>query len=477
VGALAVEFSRLGHDVALLIPGYQQVDVVAQNRKEVTQLSVHTEDGPRPCTVQQLSAVNQASSGGRLRTFALYHEEFFNRAELYQEAGQDYSDNLERFAFFCRAVMEFLIKLAELESWSPEVLHVHDWQTALCAVYLKTLYEATPSLRHLQSVLTLHNLGYQGLFPVEKFGATGLPQYYFTPRYLEFFGSINLLKGGIVFADMLTTVSPTYSREIQTKEYGFGLEGVLADRKDDLYGIVNGIDDELWDPRTDHYLDHQYSAGQWKGKALCKTELQRELGLPRQRVPLLAIIARLTSQKGIDLVIDLLPELVEMNAQIVVLGTGEYCYERQLHEWAQRYPKRISFLKVFDERMAHRIEASADIFLMPSRYEPCGLSQMYSLRYGTVPIVRKTGGLADTVTNYTPLSMKEMRATGFTFIDPNSEVFLTTIMLALQVFHNKTEWKQLAVTGMAQELSWRRSAGRYIDLFRVGLQKGPRRLW
>jgi starch synthase len=400
-----------------------------------------------------------------LRAFALYHDPFFNRSDLYQEAGRDYTDNLERFAFFCRAVMDFVITLADRESWCPDILHAHDWQTALCPVYLKTIYRTNPFLAHVRCVFTLHNLGFQGLFPADRFPVIGLGANYFTPQYLEFYGSVNLLKGGIVFADGLTTVSPTYSREIQNAQYGFGLEGVLAARRDVLHGIVNGIDDEIWNPRTDPYLSHHYSAEQWEGKALCKSELQRELGLPRRRVPLLAVIARLTSQKGIDLVINVLPDLVELKLHIVILGTGDSAYEQQFFDWSRRYPKQISFKKMFDERMAHRIEAGADILLMPSRYEPCGLSQLYSLRYGTVPIVRKTGGLADTVTNYTPLGMKEMRATGFTFAEPNSEAFLTSVMLALQVFRAKSQWKQIATTGMRQDLGWLRSAEKYIDLF------------
>ena len=269
----------------------------------------------------------------------------------------------------------------------------------------------------------------------------------------------------MVFADRLTTVSPTYSREIQTAEYGCGLEGVITERKAVLSGIVNGIDATLWNPRTDRYLPAPYTFSDLSGKVRCKQMLQRELGLRQLKGPLLAVIARLTSQKGIDLVIDILPELMGLNAQVVILGTGDPLYEAQVRELGERYSGRIAVRNVFDEGLAHRIEAGADMFLMPSRYEPCGLSQLYSLRYGTVPIVRKTGGLADTVVGYTPSALRELRATGFTFTDTNSASLLTAVLLALSVYRKKADWQRLIKAGMEQDLSWTRSASTYIQLF------------
>ncbi|MBX3237344.1 MAG: glycogen synthase GlgA [Nitrospiraceae bacterium] len=467
VGALAVEFCRLGHDVNLLIPGYRQLLAAASHRKEVARLVVPTVSGMAKVGIHEISAggESQPAGAGRLRIFAISHDASFDRAGLYQEGGADYPDNLERFSLFCRAVMEWLVFLGEHESWYADILHLHDWQTALCAAYQKTLYQTTSAFKNLRTILTVHNLGYQGLFPGKSFPTTGLPVQYFGPKHLEFYGSVNLLKGGLVFSDALTTVSPTYSREIQTKEFGFGLEGVLEERKGVLHGIVNGIDDSLWNPATDPHLRYHYSVEDLSGKARCKSDLQKEVGLPQQSVPLLSVIARLTSQKGIDLIVALLPELIELDLQLVVLGTGDQMYERTLTEWAERYPKKIAFRQAFDEGLAHRIEAGADLFLMPSRYEPCGLSQLYSLRYGTVPIVRKTGGLADTVCNYAPVAAKAKRSTGFVFVDSSSESLLASIMLALEVYRDKAEWRGIATAGMRQELNWQQSAAKYIQLF------------
>ena len=466
VGALALEFAKLGHDVCVILPAYRQVDALGYRMTEVARLSVPAWQGVIDARVQEILAPPlQVKGPGRLRVLAIRHDPFFARPGLYQEAGRDYTDNLDRFAFFCRAVMELLVYFGEHEGWRPDLLHVHDWQAALCAVYLRTLYHAQPSLSRTRSVLTIHNLGYQGLFPPEQFSVTGLPLHLFTPAALEFYGRINLLKGGLVFADLLTTVSPTYSQEIQTPEYGCGLEGVISERKHVLHGIVNGIDAELWNPATDQYLTAQYSPSDMSGKARCKKALQRELGLRSVKGPLLGVIARFTSQKGIDLVIEILPDLMELDAQVAILGTGDPLYEQQMRELAERYPGKIAVRNAFDEGLAHRIEAGADMFIMPSRYEPCGLTQLYSLRYGTVPIVRKTGGLADTVVGYTPRALNETRATGFSFMDASSASLLTCLLLALSVYRKKSDWQRLVKTGMTQDLSWARSAAIYLQLF------------
>lgn len=474
VGSLAVEFAKLGHDVCVVLPAYRQVDALGYRMTEVARLSVPAWQGVIDAQVQEIFApLLQVKGPGRLRVLTVRHDPFFGRSGLYQEAGRDYPDNLDRFVYFCRAVMELLVHLGENKGWQADLLHVHDWQAALCAVYLRTLYHAQPSLSHTRSVLTIHNLGYQGLFPPEQFSLTGLPLHVFTPAALEFYGRINLLKGGLVFADLLTTVSPTYSQEIQTPEYGCGLEGVISERKDALSGIVNGIDAELWNPATDRYLTAPYSLSDMSGKARCKKALRRELGLRPLKGPLLGVIARLTSQKGIDLVIDILPDLMDLDVQVVILGTGDPNYEQQVCELAERYPGRIAFRNAFDEGLAHRIEAGADMFIMPSRYEPCGLSQLYSLRYGTVPIVRKTGGLADTVVGYTPRALKESRAAGFSFTDTSSASLLSCILLALSVYRKKADWQRLVKTGMEQDLSWARSAAIYLQLFQeVVLREG-----
>jgi starch synthase len=396
----------------------------------------------------------------------LGHDPLFSRQGLYGEAGSDYPDNLERFAFFCRATMELLLAFAKVSRWTPDALHAHDWQAALSVVYLKSLYAKRPEFRKLGALLTVHNLGYQGLFPASAFPKTGLEPELFTPKTLEFYGQANLLKGGLVFADLLTTVSPTYSREIQTPEFGFGLDGVLRERQDRLSGVVNGIDAEAWNPATDSHLAAHYSSSDLAGKRRCKEALQRELSLPVRAVPLLAVISRFTSQKGLDLVAAVLPELMRLDVQVALLGTGDPPLELQFQSFRMRYPDKIGVRIGFDDALAHAIEAGADLFLMPSRYEPCGLSQLYSLRYGTVPIVRKTGGLADTVMAYTPQTAAEGRATGFSFTDATPEALLTTILLALRVYANQAEWASLVQAGMKTDVSWAQSADAYVKLYR-----------
>ncbi len=471
VGALATEFARLGHDVCVLLPAYRQVDALGYRMIDYARLAVPTAQGLVEVRIQELAGPHSHATGsGRLRVLTVRHDAFFSRSGLYQEAGHDYPDNLERFALFCRAVMELLVHFGERDGWQVDLLHVHDWQAALCAVYLRTLYQAKAACSKIRSVLTIHNLGYQGLFTAEHFSLTGLPARLFTPAALEFYGKLNLLKGGLVFADLLTTVSPTYSEEIQTPEYGCGLEGVISGRKNVLYGIVNGIDVEIWNPAKDPHLPTQYSLSDMSGKARCKKDLQRELKLRVDKGPLIGVIARLTGQKGIDLVIDIIPELMELDVQVVILGTGDVGYEQQVRELAERYPGRLAVRNVFDEGLAHRIEAGADMFLMPSRYEPCGLSQLYSLRYGTVPIVRKTGGLADTVVNYTPSAFKGSRATGFSFSDTSAASLLTCLLLALSLYRKKADWHRIVRAGMEQDLSWARSAEMYLRLFRALLE-------
>ena len=477
VGALATEFARLGHDVCVLLPAYRQVDALGYQVVDYARLAVPTAQGLVEARIQERTGPHSHVTGsGRLRVLTVRHDAFFSRSGLYQEAGHDYPDNLERFAFFCRAVMELLVHFGEKDGWQADLLHVHDWQAALCAVYLRTLYQAKSALSNIRSVLTIHNLGYQGLFPAEHFSLTGLPAQLFTPAALEFYGKLNLLKGGLVFADLLTTVSPTYSEEIQTPEYGCGLEGVISGRKDVLHGIVNGIDAEIWNPAKDPHLPTQYSLSDMSGKARSKKGLQRELKLRADKGPLVGVIARLTGQKGIDLVIDIIPELMELDVQVVILGTGDVKYEQLVRELAERYPGRLAVRNVFDEGLAHRIEAGADMFLMPSRYEPCGLSQLYSLRYGTVPIVRKTGGLADTVVNYTPSAFKGSRVTGFSFTDTSADSLLTCLLLALSIYRKKADWHRIVRAGMEQDLSWARSAEIYLRLFQELLEgKAPQR--
>lgn len=459
-GTLPRELAKLGHDVRLVIPRYGGIGAT-DGLTEWGRLEVPTASGPISAVIEQ--AVLPDST---VPVLLVRHDPYFDRPGLYQQSGEDYPDNLERFAFFCRAILELIPALRKKADWMPDLLHAHDWQTALAVVYLRSLYAGRPEIAGRLTLFTVHNIGYQGLFPAADYRKTGLGPELFTPGTLEFYGKVNLLKGGLLFADRLNTVSRTYSREIQTPEFGCGLEGILAVRRERLTGVVNGIDTAIWNPATDPRLPHHYSASDLTGKKACKTALQRELKLPARKVPLLAIVSRLTVQKGLDLVADILPELMALDLQVALLGTGDPQYEAQFRALQQRHPDKIGLRIGFDEGLAHRMEAGGDLFLMPSRYEPCGLNQQYSLRYGTVPVVRRTGGLADTVVPYSPLTIREGRATGFMFHEPTAEALLAMVLLALRVFKDKTEWASLVQAGMNTDVSWMKSARSYGELYR-----------
>ena len=466
-GALPRELARLGHHVSLVMPGYSTIDASRHGLATWDRLSVPTPSGPREAIVERgLLPDSTLPLRQQAQIFTIRHDPYFARKGLYQEAGADYPDNLERFTFFCRAVMQLLVHRQDKTQWVPDVIHAHDWQTALCLAYLKILYVDYTQRHSVGTLFTIHNLGYQGLFPPSDYPKTGLPPSLFTPSGLEFYGSCNILKSGLIYADCLSTVSQTYSREIQTPEFGFGLEGLIRERQDRLVGVVNGIDTDAWNPATDAHLPVGYSAMDLNGKEACKRALQREMKLPVKDVPLLAVVSRLSAQKGLDLVAEIVPELMSLDPQLVLLGTGDASAEAQWRSLHARYPNQLGVRIGFDEGLAHRIEAGADMFLMPSRYEPCGLNQLYSLRYGTVPIVRRTGGLADTVVSYTPMAMKEGRATGFMFGEASADALLNTVLLALQVYKNRAEWRGLMQTGMQTDVSWARSAQAYEEVYR-----------
>ncbi len=465
-GALPQEFAKQGHDVILVIPGYRCIDEADRPFRRIATLPVSTLEGMTETFVEE-DVIPVGEAGGRLRVWVLRQDTLFDRPGLYQEQGKDYSDNLRRFAWFSRAVIEVIAHLRREHGWGADLLHLHDWQTALCAVYLKSTDKDREEVRGARTVLTLHNVGYQGIFPGSQFEVTGLPASLFGLEGLEFYGSVNLLKGGIIFADHLTTVSPTYAQEVLTPEFGFGLDGVLRNRQDRLKGIVNGIDIDRWNPETDTFLPTNYSAKEQAGKALCKRELQREFGLPAKPGPLLAAVTRLASQKGIDLLESVIPQLMELDLQLVVLGTGESQHEANLEALRARYPDRFGLRIGFDEGLAHRIEGGADIFVMPSRYEPCGLSQLYSLRYGAVPVVTKTGGLADTVIPWNPESMRSGRATGFHIAEVTAESLLKSLRQAIELYRDQASWRQLTQAGMKSDFSWKRSARTYLELFKA----------
>jgi starch synthase len=463
-GALPLELAKLGHDVILLLPRYRCLSDLGRSFRAVCRIYVPTPHGLVDTLIEE-DIIPVGEGARQVRVWTIRNEALFDRPGLYQDQGVDYPDNLDRFSFLCRATIKVMAYLRSAYRWNTHILHLHDWQTALCAVYLNTVDRDRPEVQGVRTVLTLHNVGYQGLFPEVQFEKTGLPPSLYTPAGLEYYGSVNLLKGGMVFADCVTTVSPTYAREILTPEFGFGLEGVLRHRADLPMGILNGIDIDRWNPETDSYLPANYSVIDRSGKQVCKRMLQQEFQLPETSVPVVSVIARLTSQKGLDLVETIIPQLMTMDLQLVILGTGEPELEAKFKILQARYPRRMGLHIGFDEGLAHRIEAGADVFVMPSRYEPCGLSQLYSLRYGTVPVVRKTGGLADTVLPLTAQDREVGRATGFHVEEDRAEALLAVLRRAVAVYQDRSMWEQLVEAGMSTDVSWARSADAYDRLF------------
>lgn len=464
VGALPQELVKLGHRVTLILPAYPPISAQHHPRRTMARFTVPTAGTKAEVAIEEVQGDDSASSP---RVLAVRYDPYFDRPGLYQSQDGDYPDNLDRFALFSRSILTLTERLTAGGEPTADILHLHDWQTALCAVYLKAMEQEYPSLAHLKTLLTIHNIGYQGMFPGGQFVRTGLAPSWFSDSRLEFYGSVNLLKGGILFADAVSTVSPTYAREIMTKEFGAGLEGVLAGRADGVKGITNGIDVALWNPETDPHLPAHYSSSDLSGKQICKQSLQRELGLPVRDVPLLVMIGRLTGQKGFDLVAEILPELLTLEVQLAVLGTGDRALEEPFRAAKSTHPDRLGLHIGFDEGLAHRMEAGADLFLMPSRYEPCGLTQLYSLRYGTVPIVRRTGGLADTIVPFKPTTAQLRQASGFHFIEPSSDALLNAVLLALEVFKDRKAWQSLVEAGMRKDVSWGYAAKQYEELYRV----------
>jgi starch synthase len=398
---------------------------------------------------------------GDVPVYFIEKPSYFDRPHLYQTSdGVDYPDNSERFVFFSRGVLEALKALGQ----KPAVIHCNDWQTGLIPVYLKTMGRQDPHLGGVATVFSVHNLGYQGLFRHMDMPLTGLDWELFTPDGIEFYGKINFLKAGLMFADVLNTVSKTYAKEIQTEEFGHGLDGVLRYRSDVLYGIVNGIDYGVWNPASDPHIPSNYSPEDIKGKATCKKALQEELGLPTKgRTPLIGIVSRLATQKGFDLLVEAMDKLMAIDLQLAILGSGDPAYHEALEGAAKRYPKKIGLKLGFDEGLAHRIEAGSDMFLMPSRYEPCGLNQLYSLKYGTIPVVRATGGLEDTIANY---SEARGTGTGFKFRSYSAAALLRVVQKACLVYADRRAWRRLMERAMAQDFSWGASARAYEEIYR-----------
>lgn len=462
-GALPQQLADLKHRVALFTPLYRSVSVDRFDIFRIAELSdLGVWVGGREWKFNVLA--RQDSIKSKVETYFIECDELFDREGLYVDpaTGKDHTDNHIRFAFFARAVLLALEKL----NFRPDIINANDWQAALIPAYLKTAERDHPFFKGTRTVLTIHNVAYQGIFPAESFSDLGIHKSYFYPTSpFEYWGKVNFLKSGIVFADAVTTVSETYAQEIQSSnEFGYGLEGVLHDRRNVLYGVINGVDYDIWSPKTDRLIVQQYDVDTINEKQVNKDALLRTVGLSleRSRKPLIGIISRLADQKGFDLIEEISEELFAMDVTFVLLGTGQEKYHELFEKLAKQYRDRISVNLKFDERLAHMIEAGADMFLMPSRFEPCGLNQLYSLRYGTVPIARKTGGLADSIVDY---NASKTGSTGFLFEEYEAPALLDAIKRALAVYEKQTTWKSLMKRGMKKDFSWKKSAKRYLEIY------------
>jgi starch synthase len=454
--ALPKALVSLGVQPTLVLPLYRSV------KEGGWDLEVVMEDLPVQVGEAEIKAdIHQGQLTEEIPVFFVQHDEFFDRSFLYGTSKGDYVDNAQRFCFVSRAVLA----LSEALKQRWDVIHCHDWQAALIPIYLKAIFSNHPLFERTKTILTIHNLGYQGIFPSEAFSHLGLHSRFFSIEGLEFWGKVNLLKGGIIFADQLTTVSPTYAKEIQTPDFGYGLEGVLQSKAAKLIGILNGVDYAQWNPEDDSHLAARYSFDDLQGKKTCKEDLLKRCQLPQDLMdrPLLGMVSRLAGQKGVDILSQVVDRMMAAGAGLIILGAGEERYERLLVQMARKHPKQMSMTVAFDEALAHQIEAGCDIYLMPSLYEPCGLNQMYSLKYGTIPVVRKTGGLADTVVE---VDIKKGKGTGFLFSAYDPDALWKAIEKALQCFADKELWGQLIQQAMAQDFSWSRSAKEYFRLYR-----------
>jgi starch synthase len=456
--ALPRALARLGHQVTVFLPRYARTPFPPGDFAG----SVHV---PVDASPRSAGYYRRTLEDG-LEVVFIEHPPFFDRPHPYgPSSNEDYGDNRLRFAFLARAALEYLRSRGQ----RPDVFHGHDWQAGLVPVYLKSFYWDDPALYRSPSVFTIHNLAYQGIFGGDTLDVLGLPWHFASGEAMGHQGGVSYIKGGIQFSEMVTTVSPQYAREIQGPEMGYGLDGTLRGRGGDLVGILNGVDYGEWDPRHDKYIAAPYSAEDLSGKEKCKRDLLAAMGLPEApSLPIVGIISRLVAQKGFDIVVDSWYDLLHRPIRMVVLGTGEPRLEQGLRSLAERAPDRFAVRLEYDEALAHKIEAGSDIFLMPSRFEPCGLTQMYSLRYGTPPVVRATGGLYDTVEPWDPATR---RGTGFRFDNPDGTGLMWALDQALKAMKDRAAWKRLVRNGMEKDFSWDRSAEAYIAVYRRAMEK------
>lgn len=439
-GALPLALEKLGIEVAIFLPLYKNIDREKFHIKKVT------------------NHLFKTTIGQRSEVYFIKNEQYFGREGIYGCSNNDFPDNLARFHYFCEQVLNYAKQL----DFKPDIIHGHDWPTALLPVYLKEKHKHDLFYFKTKSILTIHNLAYQGLFPSIEYEKLGLRSALNSIKGFEFYRKINLLKAGIIFADMVTTVSPQYAREIQAKQFGCGLDDVLRGRRDEIVGILNGLDYDFWNPQTDPYIKKKYSVENYsKAKLDNKKHLQKMFGLPvNPDVALFGFVARLTHQKGVDLILEAVDEMVKLDMQLIVQGTGDEKYHGLLSELAYRYPKKVAVSLEFKEELAHEVYAGSDLFLMPSQFEPCGLSQMISLRYGTIPLVFKTGGLADTI-----IPHDKPAGNGFVFTNYKKEDFLRAVKIALRVFKDKKNFEKLIMNAYKSDFSWDKSAKEYQRIY------------
>jgi starch synthase len=457
-GALPKALAELECEVAIVMPKYQSIsDSKYRLSPLISQMWVPMGMGDVDASVFQSFIGND-----QVPVYFIQNNHYFDRDQLYGTSDGDYQDNAERFAFFSRSIFSLMKEL----NWYPDILHLNDWQTGLVAAYQKNFYRQDAHFSKMKTLFTIHNLAYQGLYPKYFLPMTGLGWEEFTADRIEYYDQISYLKAGLVYSDCLTTVSPTYADEIQTDEMGSGLQGVLRSRTKNLFGILNGIDQDEWDPAIDSSFP--YTVKNLKNKQEAKRKLLAEQGLRYDpQTPIFGLISRLTNQKGLDLIFDILEPFLSMDIQLIILGTGDVRYHQMLEDFKNRFPEKIGLNLKFDNRLAQLIYAGSDIFLMPSRFEPCGLGQMIAMRYGTIPLVRKTGGLADTVKNFSP-NAKE--SNGFVFENYSGPDLLSCTKKAVEAFHQPKLWKFLIQNAMKCDFSWKNSAKEYLKLY-LNLQK------
>ncbi|MBN1232104.1 MAG: glycogen synthase GlgA [Candidatus Coatesbacteria bacterium] len=455
--SLPKALSSLDNEIMIISPLYKCID----RKKNRLKIVIPILEIPMGWFKHFCSVWTSATPRKNLKIFFIEHERFYGRNGLYGESDYSYGDNLERFAMLSRASLE----IAKFYKFVPDIIHSNDWQTALVPVFLRELEKTNPFFKKTKTLLTIHNMGYQGDFPVREFPLTGLYWDAFYRRSFEFYGKLNFLKAGLYNADKISTVSPSYAREILTYEGGWSLDGVLRDRKQDLVGILNGVDYSIWNPATDKLIPFNYDVNDIENKMKCKLELQKRTGLPQsEQIPLFGVISRFAYQKGIDVLAQVIPKLLLENIQFIILGDGDSYLEHIFGILPRHYPEKCASYIGYNNELSHMIEAGADFFIMPSRYEPCGLNQMYSLKYGTLPVVRKAGGLADTVEN---LDVYTGKGNGFVFNDLSQESLLNTIKWAYNIWRERPDFiSKMRRAAMECDFSWKKSAISYMNLFK-----------